>query len=424
MARHFAVCQDTTFWDACDWTTYDGTVITNATERDASYEARYTSLFDYEAAQAKSLSEPEYCEILGPWTTPDTEVSINGFGTSIYVFPTIATVGVARFPNTNHYKIQSSVATVIAVNDSNILFDGLFIKSLDPAYDCVYESSYQDGNKYINCIATGGRRGFNGNAYNLGGYYKNCIAYNNAGSGFKTCGKDYNPVFVSNCVAYNNGGDGFERQYLAPNSTFHNCIAIGNAGEDFEEGYSSSRPRFNCISSDATAATNGTDCYTGVTAAEVFNDAPNGDFSIPSTSFAFEKGIKITEGPYDTNPLIGTTPIYDIIGLLRSDPPDIGAYEYDDGYVPGVPLKVSGMVEGSVLAIYKASDGSEIVAPTTIDATGEYTGETGHSSDFSVAIKVRKSSSGTKYKPWTGLGTITSTGLNVVVSQVEDTVAV
>lgn len=102
---------------------------------------------------------------------------------------------------------------------------------------------------------------------------------------------------------------------------------------------------------------------------------------------------------------------------------DVGPFEYDhgDGLAPlQVTLSISGMAEGSVMAVYKISDGTPIISPTTIGASGSYSTTYSYTGDTQIEVVVRKGSSGTKYLPYSAPGLITSTGFSLIVNQVVD----
>lgn len=86
--------------------------------------------------------------------------------------------------------------------------------------------------------------------------------------------------------------------------------------------------------------------------------------------------------------------------------------------VAAVPISITGMVEGSNMAIYKISDGSEFVAPTTIGATGAYNAPITHSVDIPLKLVVRKGTSPVKYLPYEYTGTLNEYGFSVAVSQI------
>lgn len=102
---------------------------------------------------------------------------------------------------------------------------------------------------------------------------------------------------------------------------------------------------------------------------------------------------------------------------------DIGAYEFDWGYglePLQVTIAISGMAEGSVMAVYKTSDGSTIISPTTIGASGSYSITYSYTGDTQIEVVVRKGTSGVKYLPYTTPGLITATGFSLIVNQVID----
>lgn len=102
---------------------------------------------------------------------------------------------------------------------------------------------------------------------------------------------------------------------------------------------------------------------------------------------------------------------------------DIGPFEYDNGngLAPQqVTLSISGMAEGSVMAVYKISDGTAIISPTTIGASGSHSTTYSYTGNVQIEVVVRKGSSGTKYLPYSAPGLITSTGFSLIVNQVAD----
>ena len=103
---------------------------------------------------------------------------------------------------------------------------------------------------------------------------------------------------------------------------------------------------------------------------------------------------------------------------------DLGAFEYDQGHglrPSTVNISITGMASGSEIAIYKASDMSVILAsqPTTGSYSGTYT----YTGDTNIIVRVRKGTAATRYLPFEYAGTITSTGFQLVVSQIPDTIA-
>ena len=102
---------------------------------------------------------------------------------------------------------------------------------------------------------------------------------------------------------------------------------------------------------------------------------------------------------------------------------DVGPFEFDhgNGLAPQqVTLSISGMTEGSILAVYKTSDGSAIISPTTIGASGSHSTTYSYTGNVQITVVVRKGTSGTKYLPYSAPGLITSTGFSLIVNQVPD----
>ena len=90
----------------------------------------------------------------------------------------------------------------------------------------------------------------------------------------------------------------------------------------------------NCISSDDSLniVSNPTDCHFNIATANIFTDAASGDFSLPSNSYARDRGVS----------MVGFTPDSDIAGIYRDSVLDVGAYEYDTGLTgPLTPASVT-----------------------------------------------------------------------------------
>ena len=426
MATHTAVCVDDNFWAACDWTTYEGTVITDATSRDSYYSARYTSLSAWDAAEKKYLIEAHICEIIGPWASAQPAVAMSSqWGASSLVLLTIATVGVARHAgrvSAACYRISVTSGTGFAPSSSTsgVVVDGVIVLSSSTTSDCFVAPAYGYDVTFKNCIAIGGRNGFFGTpASSVGGSYKiiNCLAIGAYESGVTIRTNPHQPGYVANCTVHgcNTSGNLYRAGIFNDTGSYTdiiNCVATSNTGRDYRLVGAVS-PRY-CASSDATL--NGlTGCQTGIAAAACFTDAANDDFSLLSTAPIRGDGIYVADRVLTD----------DIIGTLR-DPSaiDIGAYQYDTNYVPTlmVALDITGMIEGSVLAIYRTSDHAEIVAPTVIDASGAYSTTYSWTGNVPISVVVRKATGGTKYLPYSAPGLITSGGFGLVVSQVEDLV--
>lgn len=76
------------------------------------------------------------------------------------------------------------------------------------------------------------------------------------------------------------------------------------------------------------------------------------------------------------------------------------------------------------MAIYKTSDGTAIVSPTIIGASGSHMLTYDYVNDTQIEIVVRKGTSGTRYLPYSAPGLITENGFALIVNQVEDTIAI
>lgn len=390
MTQHAAICQDNAFWDTASWITSDGTVISNATTRDAYYYCRYTTVTAYESARARSLSEPEVCEILGPWTTAHGPISGSTlWGTSEEIDLTYITVGVARhsgaYPTGTQFRVEGTT-TAWAINSLNTQLDGIagYVSVSTADVFSVMNTKINCG--FVSCIAKGGRDGFSFGSISAGyggRYVINCIAQNTYRAGFYFDGATYYKSIMVNCLAYNCntssttyfGGFAAKIGSLGAYSYLINCISIGNGYADYYRASFSANIQFeNCISGDSTAS--GTSCYTGKTANEIFTNAASGNFSLLVSSFARDLGAYISN----------LTPDRDIISVSRNPASvDIGPFEYDTGYTPpaaATSLTISAQVSlaGAEVRIYdlNASDGTfgtELAGTeSNVSATYAYTG--------------------------------------------------
>lgn len=145
-----------------------------------------------------------------------------------------------------------------------------------------------------------------------------------------------------------------------------------------------------------------------------------GDFR-PALSSSPQVDVEAAQPDLDIADIIGNArPNYN---MQDPDLVDCGPFEFDhgNGLAPQqVTLSISGMAEGSVLAIYKTSDGTTIVSPVTIGASGSHSITYSYTGDTQITVVVRKSTSGTKYLPYSAPGLITSAGFTLIVNQVID----
>lgn len=154
-----------------------------------------------------------------------------------------------------------------------------------------------------------------------------------------------------------------------------------------------------------------------------FTDYPNKDFTPASSSSPqVNAGVMIYSG-WGQDVADDVRPNYES-ATYPNNVWDIGPYEFDhgEGLAPAsVTISITGMASGSEFAVYKASDMSEIVAPTS--TAGSYSGTYTYTGDTNIIVRVRKGSAATKYLPYEYTGTITSTGFALVVSQIPDPIA-
>ena len=224
----------------------------------------------------------------------------------------------------------------------------------------------------------------------------NCGAFNCSSYGFKAGANSYG--FIYNCVSYGCGTN----WGTAPGLAYYMSNNAGASGDAVWDSGSTS--------------------LTSVTFSD-FIDYTNNDFRIASGSSLIDSGIDVVGGEWSD--IVGNVrPNYDAVNYPDNNW-DIGPFEYDhgNGLAPQqVTLSVSGMVEGSVLAIYKTSDGTALVSPTTIGTSGSYSTTYSYTGDTQIEVVVRKGTSGTKYLPYKAPGLITNTGFVLIVNQIEDTV--
>lgn len=153
----------------------------------------------------------------------------------------------------------------------------------------------------------------------------------------------------------------------------------------------------------------------------IWVDYDNYDFRLIAGSPLIDAGVEyITDYPHD---IVGNIrPNYEA-ATYPDNYWDVGPFEYDhgDGLAPQqVDIEISGMAEGSVLAVYKTSNGTAIISPTTIGASGNHSIIYSYAGDTQITVVVRKGTSGTKYLPYTAHGLITSSGFSLIVNQVVD----
>jgi hypothetical protein len=186
-----------------------------------------------------------------------------------------------------------------------------------------------------------------------------------------------------------------------------------------------------------------TDGTGSTTTSLIWDTAPSGD---PATSVICVTTDFIDYTNKDFRPASASSPQVELITLTdddnlsrldildavrpnyinaTTDKADAGPYEFDhgNGLAPlTVSISISNIISGTVLAIYKSSDNSQIVAPTTVSGTSFSTTYT-YTADTAVIVRLRKSSGSPKYLPQDLAGTITTSGLNITAMQVLDTIA-
>jgi hypothetical protein len=93
------------------------------------------------------------------------------------------------------------------------------------------------------------------------------------------------------------------------------------------------------------------------------------------------------------------------------------------GDYPGriVDIVLTNVVSGSTYYVYKTSDSSLLGSGTASGSTVTIT-DVAYVTDFGITVRVRKASAATKYIPFETQATVKSTGADVFIGQVEDTV--
>lgn len=294
-----------------------------------------------------------------------------------------------------------------------------------------------DGVEIVNSSATGGYgvrvyyaarctirdcliKGYTGlQCLSYGGMFSNCILYDCANIGMLVPSGFGNGDVINNCLAVG-CGTGFGCETGSTQASMFNCVAFGNT---VNWGTAPTTALFLGLNNAGVAGDTpwGSSAITTVTS-DAFTDFSNRNYTPASSGVLVNAGVAFT----------GLDPV-DMMGDVRPNYEsatypnnlwDIGPYEYDhgEGLAPlSVPIAITGMVSGSEIAIYKASDMSAILAPQS--TTGLYSGTYTYTGDTNIIVRVRKGTAAIRYLPYEYAGTITSTGFQLVVSQIPDTIA-
>lgn len=403
---------------------------------DGSYQvfSRMFDFYDVYIKNKQNLSVDLVLEIQGAWTDTYANytagASLNGFK-SIKITTTINGV---RDPASFHYgKIGSGYVLVWPYANSNVIrsnnvktiIDGIEINNTLSSTGIYITTS--DG-IVKNCIITvGGISGTGPGIFCAGApkIYNNLI-YNVAFKGIILQGYMYGAEVYNNTIIGCGIGIDAKNTYLAfiNNNAIFGCTT--NWGTAPDKGFFSNNT--GTIGDIIWDSNNSAKIITSsdfknyvnpITSAADFSPSGN-SLTHTSTSLLVDAGSDL----FLSNDIKDATrPSYNN-GVLTN--PDIGAFEFDWGYGEAplnVLLSFSGISDGSVLAVYKTSDKSEIISPITIGATGKYSMSFVYINDTQIIIKVRKGTSGTRYLPYEAPGLITSSGYSLIVNQVEDTIA-
>ena len=273
--------------------------------------------------------------------------------------------------------------------------------------------------RVVNCIANGSPTGTAFRDGGNGNVFVNNIAVGWP-TGFETTNANGNGSVIAHCLAAG-CGTGFLTEATTALSDYINNIALDNTtnwgtkGGGFCAGNAGA-------TGDVVWASTGQPSITGLTTA-IFNNSAASDFSLASSD-----SVLVDAG----NDYFGMLPGYAIDDAVRpnyeaatypNNYRDVGPFEYDhgNGLAPlQVELAFSGMAEGSVLAVYKTSDGTDIISPTTIGASGSHSTTYSYTGNVQIEVVVRKGTTTPYYLPYSAPGLITSTGFSLIVNQVPD----
>lgn len=391
--------------------------------------SRYYDFLDEYINNKKDFRVRLTLEIQGKWT--DSYMNYTA-GTTIKGFRscTITTkINGVRDPDSYHYGAIGGgwvhtypyAATAFYSSSIDFTVDGIELNSTK-ATTGFFSSA--PGAVFQNCIGrTDGRGifvyapsnvnnnliyGCTGTAFNMQGYQSGYTLNNNLAIG-NDVGFDGEYVylaFVANNIAIDNTTANW--QNLPNDGIFEN-----NAGESGDIVWDTETSAVTITSADFENYANPPTSLSDL--------SPAGDSAAHTSSSSLTDAGAATEEETDItgNPRVGYKN-----GLDTSI--DIGPYEFDWGYglaPQTVSLLITGIVAGSELAIYKTIDGTEIVAPTTITGTSYTNSNYIYMVDTNVTVRIRNASGTTKYLPYKAQGVITENGLNMIVSQTEDTIA-
>ena len=372
-------------------------------------------------------------EIEGAWDDTNTNYTAGAALTGYYSIAITSKINGqygSAFHNGNlsggYRRINSySSITINISNQLNCIVDGLEIINTKTAASSNYAISGATGYVAKNCIIQSTGQGIkasvNSNIYN--NFVHDCI---NAGI--------LGHAYFSGPVIYNNTVVGCGVGIDATNGAIHHIIGNVCVGNTTNWGVAPSGGLWANNAGetgDTIWTTAGQSNITGLTAADFENyivpATSASDFSPSGDSTAHTSSSKLVDVG---SQLIALMEAQDIRLAARpsykngaSTAWDIGAYEFDWGYglePLQVTLSISGMAEGSALAVYKTSDGSTIISPTTIGASGSYSTTYSYTGDTQVEVIVRKGTSENKYLPYSAPGLITANGFSLIVNQVID----
>lgn len=374
-------------------------------------------------------------EIQGKWDDTSSYTYKMGYFLGFYSWTITTKINGVRDPDSYHYGVygggwrlyQNGEQYPIRTSQSNVHLDGIEVYNYRGTSYAVYLNNYSCSVQ--NCILYGTLRGIyiNGAVCQI---TSNIVHGASAEGIYVSANADGSEIHYNTVV--DNAGKGIKLDTYHVGRTFYNLSYNNGTNWDspaspqptFFAGYNAGE------SGDSPADTEGS---TAITLTDTdFTDSTNStvysrDYSpASSTSSLVDVHEGIQDGifpPINESTTVGR-PSYN---LQDPDLVDCGAFEFDhgNGLAPlTVTLSITGMAEGSSLAVYNSSTDAEILAPTAIDSSGNYTDTAfAYTADIPVKVVVRKGTSGTKYLPYSQLGTINENGLSMIVSQVVDTIA-
>lgn len=392
----------------------------------------YSSISSWKTAAA-SYSDWDtdiVLEIQGAWTDTSISGNISGYKSITITSKINGVYDTDSFHNGiigGGFKASTSSSAVylMTTTQQNCHVDGIEIENTNTTagYGVRINAGHY-GCSVKNCIIKAAYRGveISGPLANVSSnIIRDCAAVTN-GAGIYLNGAGAAGTSIKNNLVVGCGTYGFYVPSTFFGSVFGN-IAYSNTTNWYVSGTLTSLvfAGFNCgVSGDTIPDSQETSTAINLTSTDFIGSGET-PYAPASSSSAQVDTDMLIESDIVTLAINGVQrPSYN---FLTPDKIDAGPYEYDygNGLAPqSVTLLISGMAEGSVLAVYKTIDSSSIISPTTIGASGSHSITYSYTGDTQITVVVRKGTSGTKYLPYTAPGLITSSGFSLIVNQVVD----